>query len=180
MREEAKRHRAFIDPSSENVDNAVNLFFDKIKPQKDQIIAGYWPKDREFDAALILERLDQEGFGCALPIVQKGKKELAFAHWSKDIEMEQGAFEILQPKTDERVEPDIVIVPLLVFDRAGNRLGYGGGYYDATLKALRAKKNIIAVGVAYAVQACLFNLPTDEHDEKLDWVITPQDAHQFG
>ena len=77
------------------------------------------------------------------------------------------------------LEPDVVIVPLLAFDRRGYRLGQGGGYYDATLADLRAKKNIIAVGLAYAQQACLFNLPVEEHDQKLDWVVTPQGAQEF-
>ncbi|MCB1531311.1 MAG: 5-formyltetrahydrofolate cyclo-ligase [Alphaproteobacteria bacterium] len=183
MRIEAKRHRAFIDPAAENVDSATALFYEKISPSKDQVIAGYWPIEREFDAALILDHLDQEGFSCCLPIVQKDTREMKFAPWTKTSDMEKGAFDVLQPIVKDEgswVEPDIVLVPLLAFDRRGYRLGYGGGYYDATLKALRARKTIIAVGVAYAQQACLFNLPTDEHDEKLDWVITPQEAHSFG
>lgn len=179
IRAEAKRHRAFIDPASENIDSAVDLFFEKIQPQKDQVIAGYWPKGREFDAAIILERAVDEGLSCALPVIQKDSRELKFAPWDKTSELEKGPFDVLQPTSQEFVLPDIVIVPLLVFDRRGGRLGYGGGYYDATLKALRAQKDILAVGVAYAVQACLFNLPSEEHDEKLDWVITPQDAHEF-
>ena len=70
-------------------------------------------------------------------------------------------------------------MPMLAFDRPGNRLGHGGGYYDTTLRALREKKKITAVGVAYAQQAVLFSLPVEDHDEKLDWIITEQNTHRF-
>ena len=70
-------------------------------------------------------------------------------------------------------------MPLLAFDRRGHRLGYGEGYYDATLADLRARKKVIAVGLAYAQQAILFNLPAEDHDQPLDWIITPQIAQRY-
>src|SRR6185503_17417551 len=101
--------------------------------------------------------------------------------WKDGDPLAEGAFGIMQPSTDapKWVDPDIVVVPLLAFDRRGYRLGYGSGYYDVTLAALRAKKKIVAVGLGYGQQAVLFNLPSEPHDEKLDWVITPQKAHSF-
>ena len=71
------------------------------------------------------------------------------------------------------VEPDVLLVPLLAFDRAGYRLGYGGGYYDRTLAALRAKKRILAVGLAFAVQE-VAQVPHEDFDERLDFVLTEQ------
>ena len=182
LRHEAIRHRDRIDPGSENFDSAITLFFDNIHPVKDQIVGLYWAKGREFNPDGILERLLREGYECALPVVRQGSKELGFALWKDGDPLAEGPFGILQPAADAAakwVDPDIVVVPLLAFDRRGYRLGYGSGYYDVTLAALRAKKKIIAVGLGYGQQAVLFNLPSEPHDEKLDWVITPQKAHSF-
>ena len=117
-----------------------------------------------------------------MPIVQKDSKELLFANCDESTKMEKGAFDIVQPKIDEDTEflkPDIVVVPLLAFDRRGHRLGYGGGYYDATLSALRLEKEIITIGWGYSQQAVLFNLPAESHDQPLDYVITPKGVHSF-
>ena len=127
-----------------------------------------------------MEHLLRGNITCALPCVEEGSRILQFARWTDQSEMTSGKFDILEPAEKGYITPDIVLVPLLAFDRKGHRLGYGGGYYDATLAALRAEHTIIAVGLAYAQQACLFNLPTEPHDQKLDWVITPERAHYFG
>ena len=90
---------------------------------------------------------------------------------------------ILQPQaesTDCFVKPDIIVVPFLAFDRRGHRLGYGKGHYDATIAALREQgRTVTTVGLGYAKQAVLFNLPSEEHDEQMDWVITPHNAHRY-
>lgn len=180
LRREAIRHRDRIDPGSEDADNACALFFENVKPQKGQVVALYWPKGREFDPAEIAGRLLREGFTCCLPVIQKNKRILKFAKWDDTVKLEEGPFGIMQPVGKHKwVVPDIVIVPLLAFDRHGYRLGYGGGYYDATLAALRKKKDIVAVGLGYAQQAVLFNLPREEHDQRMDWIITPQKAQPF-
>ena len=75
--------------------------------------------------------------------------------------------------------PDILLIPFLSFDRYGYRLGQGGGYYDATLAHLREEKDILAIGMGYAQQAVLFKLPAEDHDQKMDMVITPQNVHDF-
>lgn len=182
LRAEALRHRAMLDPRDENPEGAADIFFEALSPRPELVVATYWPKDKEFDPYPILERLLKQGNTCCLPLVQKESRELKFAPWAEGDPLEKGPYGVMQPKvTDDTVfaEPGLLIVPLLAFDRRGYRLGYGGGYYDATLRALRQRKTIIAVGVAYARQACLFNLPADEHDEKLDFVITPDAAHDF-
>ncbi|MCB9991832.1 MAG: 5-formyltetrahydrofolate cyclo-ligase [Rhodospirillales bacterium] len=184
MRHEAKLHRARIAAfNNEDPDEACALFFDAVKPQPEQIVSLYWPKDSEFDPGAILERLLKEGYACALPVIIPDERELKFALWAEDDPLESGPYDILQPANNENtkwVEPDIVIVPLLAFDRKGYRLGYGGGYYDTTLEVLRKKKDVLAVGVGYAQQAVIFNLPVEDHDQKLDWIITPQKARYFG
>jgi 5-formyltetrahydrofolate cyclo-ligase len=182
LRQEARRHRSRMNLGEEDIERVTDLFFEHINPAPDKIVAAYWPQGREFDPIPILERLSAQGNTCALPMVEEGRKILNFLPWKPDSEMIEGKYGIAVPKHDERtpyLAPSIVIVPLLAFDRRGYRLGQGGGYYDATLSYLRSRKSILAVGVAYAQQACLFNLPTQEHDEPLDWVITPSEAHYF-
>lgn len=107
---------------------------------------------------------------------------MRFSRWTEDTKMHKSAFGVMEPVTDEEtdwVDPDIVLVPLLAFDRRGHRLGNGGGHYDATLADLRARKEVLAVGIGYAQQAVLFNLPAGPHDQRLDWIITPKEARAF-
>ena len=83
---------------------------------------------------------------------------------------------IPEPPADaEIVEPDVLFVPLAAFDRRGHRIGYGAGFYDRTLAALRAKKEIVAIGIAYSAQEVLF-VPNDEFDEPLDMIVTEKDT----
>lgn len=183
LRDQARRHRASLHVKADDYDSAARHFFDTIKPRPGQIISAYWPKGREFDPQIILEIAREQGIECALPLVQSDSKILKFARWTPATEMIESALGILQPKIeapdDELCDPDIVLLPLLAYDRRGYRLGQGGGYYDATLADLRAKKPVTAVGLAFAEQAVLFNLPVEAHDQKMDWVVTPAGAQSF-
>ena len=180
LREQARKHRESMDPFIEDPEHAANIFFETIKPSPDQIIATYCPKGKEFDALTIAEAAIEKGHKALLPIIQKETRILKFVEWHKECEMKPNQYGIQEPvDTEERI-PDIVIVPFLAFDRRGTRLGQGGGYYDATLAHLRSEKEILAIGMGYSQQAVLFNLPREEHDEPLDWVITPKEAHYFG
>jgi 5-formyltetrahydrofolate cyclo-ligase len=92
--------------------------------------------------------------------------------------MDSGVWGIAEPKADKpQVEPDVVLVPLLAFDRRGWRLGYGGGFYDRTLAGLRRRKPIVAVGLAYDGQE-VDAVPRLEYDQRLDWVLTPSGPRQ--
>lgn len=182
LRREASKTRELIQPHPDDTKQAAAHFLTTIKPDKTNVIAGYAPKGREFDAMDILEILHHQGFQCALPRMIKGSRILEFHEWTPGSELIPNSFEIFEPAPDApALRPDILLVPLLAFDRSGHRLGYGGGYYDATLSHLRkTNPRTLAIGIAYAKQACLFNLPSEEHDQPLDWVITPQQAHYFG
>jgi 5-formyltetrahydrofolate cyclo-ligase len=183
IRREAMLHRDRIDPASENAEHAVENFIDSIKPEFNQSVALYWPKGREYDSLPLLHALLQAGHVCALPVAQGDSRVLKFVAFRDGDAMAPGAYGIMQPVIDENskmIDPDIIVVPFLAFDRHGNRIGYGGGYYDATLRHYRAIKPVIAVGLGYGQQAVLFNLPVEEHDEKLDWIITPIRAQRYG
>lgn len=177
-------HRDRIDPHSEDAEQAARNFMDAIQPRPGQVIALYWPKGREFDTMPLLHELLEGGWICALPVIQKDERLLRFAGFSTNDKVDAGPFGLMQPAINENtrwVEPDIFVVPMLAFDRHGNRLGYGKGYYDATLHHYRhdEEKQIIAVGYAYAQQAVLFNLPVEDHDERLDWIVTPARAQRY-
>lgn len=179
---EAKRHRERMDIRDEDPDDAAENFLRAIKPQKGQVVGVYWPKGRELDTAPLMERLMQLGAMVALPVMQADTRLLSFALWSDDVPLEPASFGVMQPpvtSTTIFAEPDIVVVPMLAFDRRGHRLGYGGGYFDCTLEYLRKAKQVLAVGYAYSQQAVLFNLPAETHDQPLDWIITPKDVHSY-
>lgn len=182
IRFKAKRFRQTLRPDMDAAEKACEMFFETCKPQKESIIALYWPMKDEFSTQLILEELLEKGFTCCLPVTQKDGRALKFAKWTKNDPLQEGAYKVHEPVVDDKtqwLEPDIVVVPLIAFDRLGNRLGYGAGHYDATLEKLRSEKDILAVGVAFAEQIVLFPLPAEDHDQRLDLVITPEKVYSF-
>ena len=174
LREQARQHREMTDIRGEDVEAATPIFFDTIQPKQEHVIAAYWPKGREFDPTHILETALSKGYICALPKVETDGRILKFVKWDQSVELKKGAYGIMEPNTDDFIEPDIFIVPMLSFDRKGYRLGQGGGYYDATLAYYRDMKEITAIGIGYAHQAVLFTLPVEDHDQKMDYILTPQ------
>jgi len=143
-------------------------------------VAGYHPISSELDVLPLLRVLHEAGYALALPVTPKEKGPLAFRQWSPSDELTKGRFGILAPivhKPD--VTPDAILLPLLAFDKMGHRLGYGGGYYDKTLRLLRMSTEIVAIGVAYDEQET-DALSNEEHDEVLDWLLTPSGARRFG
>ena len=99
--------------------------------------------------------------------------------WAFGEPLNSGEWGIREPFPDARVvEPDILIVPLAAFDRAGHRIGYGAGYYDMTINALRARKQVVAIGIAFAVQE-IPSVPATERDARLDLVLTERETIDF-
>ncbi len=140
---------------------------------KGSVVSGFAPLADEFRAWPLLRRLHAEGFALAMPAMQGKGKPLVFRAWTPGDAMDSGVWGIAEPKADKAVlEPDILIVPLLAFDRRGWRLGYGGGFYDRTLKGLRARKAVVAVGLAHDEQE-VDAVPHLDYDQRLDWVLCP-------
>jgi len=137
------------------------------------IVSGFSAIKDEIDAGPLLARLDGEGFRLALPVMQGNGKPLLFRAWAPDDEMGTATWGIAEPLPSRvMLEPDVVLVPLLAFDARGYRLGYGGGFYDRTLAGLRAKKSIVAVGLAYD-ELEVDAVPHLDYDQRIDWVLTP-------
>jgi len=137
------------------------------------IVSGFASMPDELRAWPLLRRLAGEGYRLCLPVMQGKSKPLIFRAWQPGDAMDEGVWGIAEPKVEKpALEPDVLVVPLLAFDAAGWRLGYGGGFYDRTLRLLRAKKPILAIGLAYDQQK-VDDVPHLDYDERLDWVLTP-------
>jgi 5-formyltetrahydrofolate cyclo-ligase len=139
------------------------------------IVAGYWPTGTEIDCRTLLSELAEHGVVIALPRIESRDDLPVFRAWRAEDALAPDAFGILSPpKTALPVLPHIVLTPLLAFDRAGRRLGQGGGHYDRTLASLKAE-GAIAVGLAYASQE-MVEVPAGALDQKLDWILTEREA----
>lgn len=163
----------------ERGERARNRLLETVQWEPTAVLGIYWPIRGEIDVLDIAREHIRRGGVAALPVVTQKNAAVEFWKWDPMARMERGFWNIPVPAIAERVRPDVLIIPLVGFDAAGYRLGYGGGYYDATLAELRAKKPVVAAGLAYAQQAVLFALPAGPHDQRLDWVITPLRARRF-
>jgi 5-formyltetrahydrofolate cyclo-ligase len=143
------------------------------------IISGYSPIRSEIDPVPLMRALATHGARLALPAVMARGKSLAFRAWSPSDRLMLGPLGILEPSPAAiELIPDIMLVPLAAFDRAGHRIGYGAGHYDYTLAHLRKLKHIIAVGLAFAAQE-IEAVPALSHDVALDYVLTETEALDF-
>lgn len=142
-------------------------------------VSGFWPIKDEIDVEPLMRDLHGQGCVLALPVVQGRGQRLLFRVWRPGDALEAGVFGTLQPSADrEIVEPDALLVPLLACDREGWRLGYGGGFYDRTIEALRRKKEIVAIGVGFDGQV-VDEVPHGPDDQRLDWLLTDRRASAF-
>ncbi len=140
----------------------------------------WWPMGDELDVRPLLARLHFAGHPVGLPVVAKKAQPLIFRRWRPGDTLVPGGFGTSVPAPDRpEVEPEVLFVPLLAFDRAGYRIGYGGGFYDRTLEALRRTGPRLAIGLAFAAQE-VPAVPRDEHDQKLDWIVTEREALSLG
>ena len=137
------------------------------------IVSGFSAIRDEIDPAALLARLAGEGHLLGLPVMQGKGLPLVFRQWTPGDAMGKGTWGIAEPLPSRPVlEPDVVLVPLLAFDRHGYRLGYGGGFYDRTLARLRKIKPVVAVGIGYD-ELKVDAVPHLDYDQPLDWVLTP-------
>jgi 5-formyltetrahydrofolate cyclo-ligase len=140
------------------------------------VVSAFHPIRDEPDALALLGALANDGFATALPVVSGRGAHLTFRLWRPGDPAAPGPMGIPEPlETAPSVEPDLLFVPLACFDRRGNRIGYGAGYYDRSLKRLRAMKAVHAVGVGY--QVCeVAAAPYEAHDQRLDAIVTEQET----
>jgi 5,10-methenyltetrahydrofolate synthetase len=139
------------------------------------VLAFCWPYKGEYDARYLARRLRERGAVTALPVVVAPKSPLVFREWHPGVRLESGVLGISYPADSREVAPDNVVVPLVGFDDAGYRLGYGGGYFDRTLAALVHKP--LVIGVAYE-GAHLDTIHPQPHDIPMDWIVTERGIYR--
>jgi len=143
------------------------------------IVSGFMPLKTEINPLPLMRKLEAAGARLALPVVAGRGKPLIMRSYVFGQALNEGVWGIREPKDDApAVDPDILIVPLAAFDRRGNRIGYGAGYYDMTINRLRSLKPVVAVGIAYAAQE-VADVPTTSRDARLDLVLTERDVIDF-
>ncbi len=181
LRRRAIEHRKTLHVGAPNAGGAVLARFDETAPlvkaaRSAGVFAGYWPIHSEIDPRPLMRHLLELGLPGALPVTQGRNQPLVFRRWSLGSELEPGGFGVSVPPAGAgTVIPGMLLVPLLAYDDNGHRLGYGAGYYDRTLEALRRTREMLAVGVAYAGQR-VETVPATESDQRLDWVVTEDSA----
>jgi 5-formyltetrahydrofolate cyclo-ligase len=140
------------------------------------IVSGFSPLKSEINPVPLLRKLADGGARLALPVVAGKGKPLIMRAWAFGEPLDSGVWGIREPKPEApEVAPDILLVPLLAFDRGGHRIGYGAGYYDMTIAKLRALKPVTAVGIAFAVQE-IGSVPVTPRDARLDLVLTEREV----
>jgi len=143
------------------------------------IVSGFSPMRTEVNPVPLMRKLADAGALLALPVIAGRGKPLIMRAWKFGDPLKAGQWDIREPLPDApEVAPDILIVPLAAFDRAGHRIGYGAGYYDMTISSLRAKKHATAIGIAFAAQE-IPRVPATERDAVLDLVLTEREVIDF-
>jgi 5-formyltetrahydrofolate cyclo-ligase len=143
------------------------------------IVSGFMPLKTEINPLPLMRALSAQGVRLALPVIAGRGKPLIMRAFAFGDALNSGQWGIKEPRPEAaEVAPDILLVPMLAFDRAGHRIGYGAGYYDMTIAAARAKKPAAACGLAYAAQE-IEAVPVTPRDVRLDLVLTERDVIDF-
>ena len=133
-------------------------------------IGGYYPYNYEIDILKILEKFEKKNFIVTLPKIKKNS-QMNFFQWSTNDPLVINKFGIPEPISEMVKYPDVLLVPLVAFDKNFNRIGYGGGFYDRYIKKIRKRKKVLTIGFAYSFQK-VKKIPTNNYDIKLDFIIT--------
>ena len=155
-----------------NIQIDFNQLIKILKKEKinKKIIGGYYPVNFEVDDLALLRKFEKNRFNISLPAIKKNF-QMNFYKWSFSDLLKVNKYGIPEPETKNIVYPDILLIPLVAFDKNLNRLGYGGGYYDRLIKKLSKKKKIIKIGLALSFQK-INKVPINIYDQKLDYIVT--------
>ena len=158
--------------NKENIQIDFNQIIKILKKEKiaQKIIGGYYPVNFEVDDLELLKKFEKKNYNISLPVVKKNF-QMDFYQWSFSDPLKINKYGIPEPEKKKIVYPDVLLIPLVAFDKNLNRLGYGGGYYDRLIEELSKKKNIIKIGLAFSIQK-IDKVPINVYDQKLDYIVT--------
>jgi len=158
--------------NKKNIQIDFNQIMKILKKEKidKKVIGGYYPVNSEVDDLVLLKKFKKNRFSISLPVIKKNF-QMDFYEWSFSDPLKINKYGIPEPEIKNIVYPDILLIPLVAFDKNLNRLGYGGGYYDRLIEKLSKKKKIIKIGLALSIQK-IDKVPIDVYDQKLDYIVT--------
>ena len=158
--------------NKDNIQIDFNQIIKILKKEKitKKIIGGYYPVNFEVSDLELLKKLEKNKFNISLPVVKKDF-QMDFYKWSFFDLLKINKYGIPEPESKSIVYPDVLLVPLVAFDKNLNRLGYGGGYYDRLITKLSKKKKIIKIGLALSIQE-VDEITINRYDQKLDYIVT--------
>ena len=145
----------------------------KKRKQKNKIIGGYYPYNHEVNVVPLLEKFEKSNYIISLPKISKNSS-MNFFVWSSNDPLNINEYGIPEPITNRMIFPDVLLVPLVAYDKNCNRVGYGGGFYDRYIKRTKKIKNILTIGLAFSYQK-VKKIPIEKNDVKLDFIITEKD-----
>ena len=172
----SKLRKKILKIREKNNTKDIKINFDKIikliKKEKitKKVVGGYYPVNFEVNDLELLKKLEKNKFDISLPVIKKNF-QMDFYKWSFSDPLKVNKYGIPEPKTKNIVYPDILLIPLVAFDKNLNRLGYGGGYYDRLITKLSKKKKIMKIGLALSVQK-INEVPINKYDKRLDYIVT--------
>ena len=173
LRDKVLKLRKSNSKKSININPSIIYSYIKKKNYNLEIIGGYYPSNYEINDLEILNYFFKRGSTISLPKIKK-KNQMEFYKWYKNDPLLINKYGIPEPKSINKVYPDILFVPLVAFDKKLNRLGYGGGFYDRYIQKISKIKKVIKVGLAFSFQK-LKTIPINKHDKKLDIIITEKE-----
>ena len=158
--------------NKKNVDIDFNQILKILKKEKinKKIVGGYYPVNFEIDDLALLRNFEKNKFSISLPVIKKNF-QMNFYKWSFSDPLKVNKYGIPEPEIKKIVYPDILLIPLVAFDKNLNRLGYGSGFYDRLIERLSKKKKIIKIGLALSIQK-IDKVPINTHDQKLNYIVT--------
>tara|TARA_B100000401_G_scaffold390527_1_gene296805 strand:+ start:286 stop:822 length:537 start_codon:yes stop_codon:yes gene_type:complete len=145
----------------------------KKRKQKKKIIGGYYPYNHEVNVMPLLEKFEKSNYIISLPKIGKNSS-MNFFVWSTNDPLNINEYGIPEPITNRMIFPDVLLVPLVAYDKNCNRVGYGGGFYDRYIKRTKKIKNILTIGLAFSYQK-VKKIPIEKNDIKIDFIITEKD-----
>ena len=175
MKAKAERfeiHQSKNSHASDEICRYIEKFI--ISREEFKIIATYMPIQTEIDVRPVMSSIRALKRSLCLPVITSEKKPLDFKVWNETTKLIEGKFKVLIPLSDQIVEPDLILCPMLSFDSRGYRLGYGGGFYDRYIEKIEKIKKVVKIGLAFSCQK-IKNIPLNQYDKKLDFIVTEKE-----